>query len=148
MNSSSVGVAPSIWQRHISAAKLNSSDLQNKSFFGKGSSNSKSFWNSLICQASISGFIKKNIENYGVIKLRDKGYEYLIKQITFCIYLDKKKEKMIDNISQNPLNNDINLRNILLELRKKVADTNKVPPYTVFQDVMWFLYKFFFSFLL
>ena len=114
---------------------INSSDLQNKSFFGKGSSNSKSFWNSLICQASISGFIKKNIENYGVIKLCDKGYEYLIKQITFCIYLDKKKEKMIDNISQNPSNNDINLRNILLELRKKVADTNKVPPYTVFQDV-------------
>ena len=114
---------------------INSSDLQNKSFFGKGSSNSKSFWNSLICQASISGFIKKNIENYGVIKLCNKGYEYLIKQITFCIYLDKKKEKMIDNISQNPSNNDINLRNILLELRKKVADTNKVPPYTVFQDV-------------
>ena len=114
---------------------INSSDLQNKSFFGKGSSNSKSFWNSLICQASISGFIKKNIENYGVIKLCDKGYEYLLKQITFCIYLDKKKEKMIDNISQNPSNNDINLRNILLELRKKVADTNKVPPYTVFQDV-------------
>ena len=114
---------------------INSSNLQNKSFFGKGSSNSKSFWNSLICQASISGFIKKNIENYGVIKLCDKGYEYLIKQITFCIHLDKKKEKMIDNISQKPSNNDINLRNILLELRKKVADTNKVPPYTVFQDV-------------
>ena len=113
---------------------INSSGLQKKSFFGKGSNNSKSFWNSLICQASISGFLKKNIENYGVIKLSDKGFEYLIKQFNFCIYLDKKKEKMIDNISHKPSNNDLNLRNILLELRKKVADINKVPPYTVFQD--------------
>ena len=59
---------------------INSYDLQKTSYFGEGSNKSKSFWNSLVCQASISGFIKKNIENYGIIKLTDKGTEYLKNQ--------------------------------------------------------------------
>ena len=52
-------------------------------FFGEGSNNDKSFWNSLISQASISGYIKKNIENYGVIKLNEKGVQYLKNQTSF-----------------------------------------------------------------
>ena len=49
---------------------INNHRLQNSSFFGKGSNYDKSFWNSLISQASISGYIKKNIENYGVYKIK------------------------------------------------------------------------------
>ena len=113
---------------------INSYDLQKISFFSKGSNNSKSFWNSLICQASISGFIKKNIENYGIIKLTDKGTEYLKNQFSFSIYLNEKKNNVNEEITLKPSNNDENLRKILLELRKKVADKNKIPPYTVFQD--------------
>mgnify|MGYP001261207803 FL=1 len=113
---------------------INSYDLQKIPFFGKGSNNSKSFWNSLISQASISGFIKKNIENYGIIKLTDKGIEYLKNQFTFSIYLNEKKNNFIEEITLKPSINDENLRKILLELRKKVADKNKIPPYTVFQD--------------
>ena len=113
---------------------INSYDLQKISFFSKGSNNSKSFWNSLICQASISGFIKKNIENYGIIKLTDKGTEYLKNQFSFSIYLNEKKNNVNEEITIKPSNNDENLRKILLELRKKVADKNKIPPYTVFQD--------------
>ena len=107
--------------------------LQNSSFFGKGSNHDKSSWNSLISQASISGYIKKNIENYGVLKLNEKGIQYLKKQTPFSIYLDKKKDDIDENISNSIINDD-NLRDILLELRKKVADKNKIPPYTVFQD--------------
>ena len=113
---------------------INSYDLQKISFFSKGSNNSKSFWNSLICQASISGFIKKNIENYGIIKLTDKGTEYLKNKFSFSIYLNEKKNNVIEQITLKPSINDENLRKILLELRKKVADKNKIPPYTVFQD--------------
>ena len=113
---------------------INSYDLQKIPFFGKGSNNSKSFWNSLVSQASISGFIKKNIENYGIIKLTDKGTEYLKNQFAFSIYLNEKKNNVIEEITLKPSINDENLRKILLELRKKVADKNKIPPYTVFQD--------------
>ena len=113
---------------------INSYDLQKIPFLGKGSINSKSFWNSLISQASISGFIKKNIENYGIIKLTDKGTEYLKNQFAFSIYLNEKKNNVIEEITLKPSINDENLRKILLELRKKVADKNKIPPYTVFQD--------------
>ena len=113
---------------------INSYDLQKTSYFGEGSNKSKSFWNSLVCQASISGFIKKNIENYGIIKLTDKGIEYLKNQFTFSIYLNEKKNNVIEEITLKPSINDENLRKILLELRKKVADKNKIPPYTVFQD--------------
>ena len=113
---------------------INSYDLQKIPFLGKGSNNSKPFWNSLISQASISGFIKKNIENYGIIKLTDKGTEYLKNQFAFSIYLNEKKNNVIEEITLKPSINDENLRKILLELRKKVADKNKIPPYTVFQD--------------
>ena len=112
---------------------INNHRLQNSSFFGKGSNYDKSSWNSLISQASISGYIKKNIENYGVLKLNEKGIQYLKKQTPFSIYLDKKKDDIDENIT-NLIINDDNLRDILLELRKKVADKNKIPPYTVFQD--------------
>ena len=112
---------------------INNHRLQNSSFFGKGSNYDKSSWNSLISQASISGYIKKNIENYGVLKLNEKGIQYLKKQTHFSIYLDKKKDDIDENIANSIINDD-NLRNILLELRKKVADKNKIPPYTVFQD--------------
>ena len=113
---------------------INSNELQKMSFFGSGSSNSKLFWNSLICQASISGFIKKNIENYGIIKLNDKGFEYLKNQIPFSIYLNNKKNHEIENFTFESSVNDDNLKKILLKLRKKVADKSKIPPYTVFQD--------------
>lgn len=113
---------------------INSYGLQNSPFFGEGLNNDKSFWNSLISQASISGFIKKNIENYGVIKLNEKGVLFLKNQNYFSIYLNTKKDELLDNISMKPLINDDDLRKILLELRKKVADKNKIPPYIVFQD--------------
>ena len=113
---------------------INSYESQKMSFFGKGSNKSKLFWNSLICQASISGFIKKNIENYGILKLNDKGFEYLKNQTAFSIYLNNQKNNEIENFSFKSTNNDDNLKKILLELRKKVADKNKIPPYTVFQD--------------
>ena len=112
---------------------INNHRLQNSSFFRKGSNYDKSSWNSLISQASISGYIKKNIENYGVLKLNEKGIQYLKKQTPFSIYLDKKKDDIDENIANSIINDD-NLRVILLELRKKVADKNKIPPYTVFQD--------------
>ena len=113
---------------------INSYDLQKMSFFDKGLSKDRSFWNSLISQASISGFIKKNIENYGIIKLNDKGFEYLKNQNPFIIYLDNRKDNVIENFTLKSSINDHNLREILLELRKKVADKSKIPPYTVFQD--------------
>ena len=113
---------------------INSYDLQNITSFGKGSNNHKSFWNSLICQASISGFIKKNIENYGVIKLNEKGAEYLKNPKGYSIYINNQKSNLIENITTKSLINDDNLRTILVELRKKIADENKIPPYTVFQD--------------
>ena len=112
---------------------INSQRLQNSPFFAEGSNYDKSFWNSLISQASIAGYIKKNIENYGVIKLNEKGIQYLKKEGYFSIYLDKKKNDIDENIPRSTIN-DENLRGILLELRKKVADKNKIPPYTVFQD--------------
>ena len=68
-----------------------------------------------------------------MLKLNEKGIQYLKKQTHFSIYLDKKKDDIDENIANSIINDD-NLRDILLELRKKVADKNKIPPYTVFQD--------------
>ena len=73
---------------------VNNHRLQNSSFFGKGSNSDKSSWNSLISQASVSGYIKKNIENYGVLKLNEKGIQYLKKQ-THLVFISIKKRMIL-----------------------------------------------------
>ena len=67
-----------------------------------------------------------------MIKLNEKGIQYLKKQTHFSIYLDKKKDDIDESISKSTINDD-KLRDILLELRKKVADKNKIPPSQFFK---------------
>ena len=105
-----------------------------KSFFGEGKYKNEDYWIGLINQSIISGFIKKEIETYGIIKLTSKGIEYLKSPYKFKI-----RQKSIDKINSNIKTFDnieydeILIRN-LKDLRKKIAKENKIPPYVVFQE--------------
>ena len=105
-----------------------------KSFFGEGKYKNEDYWIGLINQSIISGFIKKEIETYGIIKLTSKGIEYLKSPYKFEI-----RQKSINKINSNIKTFDnieydeILIRN-LKDLRKKIAMENKIPPYVVFQE--------------
>ena len=105
-----------------------------KSFFGEGKYKNEDYWIGLINQSIISGFIKKEIETYGIIKLTSKGIEYLKSPYKFEI-----RQKSINKINSNIKTFDnieydeILIRN-LKNLRKKIAMENKIPPYVVFQE--------------
>ena len=105
-----------------------------KSFFGEGKYKNEDYWIGLINQSIISGFIKKEIETYGIIKLTSKGIEYLKSPYKFEI-----RQKSINKINSNiktfdNIEYDEILISNLKDLRKKIAKENKIPPYVVFQE--------------
>ena len=108
-----------------------------KNVFGKGKLGDKDeyFWKSLARQSIVSGHLKKDIEDYGLIRVTNKGKEFINKPHSFLITKDKNFDEILD-VSNNfqKSNIDSNLMNMLLKLRKEVAKTNNVPPYTVFQQ--------------
>lgn len=106
--------------------------------FGEGADKNKQFWTMVYRRALVAGFIEKDIEQYGVIKLTDKGQKYLNKPYSFMLMEDHNFE---DNDDEEKLQEkggvsalDSTLFAILKDLRKKIAKTNNLPPYVIFQD--------------
>ncbi|WBL23211.1 DNA helicase RecQ [Zunongwangia sp. HRR-M8] len=105
--------------------------------FGKGKDKSESFWMALTRQALVAGYLRKDIETYGVIKLTEKGEEFLKNPIPFMMTHDHIFNESSDNAavsSKVSTGVDDKLVSMLKELRKKVAKKNGVPPFVVFQD--------------
>ncbi len=108
-----------------------------KNIFGKGRVGDKdqNFWKSLTRQSIVSGYIKKDIEDYGLLRIRDKGKDFINNSKSFLISIDQNFDENIaitNNIQKS--NIDSNLMNMLVKLRKEVAKDNSVPPYAVFQQ--------------
>ncbi len=108
-----------------------------KDIFGKGrlDDKDKSYWKSLLRQSIVFGFLNKDVEDYGVIKITSKGKGFIKRPLSFLISKDQDFDQNLD-VSNNiqKINVDSNLMKILLKLRKEVAKDNNVPPYTVFQQ--------------
>ena len=108
-----------------------------KNIFGKGRVGDKdqNFWKSLTRQSIVSGYIKKDIEDYGLLRITDKGKDFIKNSKSFLISIDQNFDEnisIINNIQKS--NIDSNLMNMLVKLRKEVAKDNSVPPYAVFQQ--------------
>ncbi|MDT0295715.1 DNA helicase RecQ [Mesonia ostreae] len=106
--------------------------------FGKGKYKNAAFWMALIRQVLVAGFLKKDIETYGVVKITTKGKEYIKKPVSFMMTEDHSYDKGGDskNVSSAKTSGatDERLMKMLKDLRKKVAHKKEVPPYVVFQD--------------
>ncbi|MGA0896471.1 MAG: RecQ family ATP-dependent DNA helicase [Flavobacteriaceae bacterium] len=107
------------------------------SVFGSGSEKESSFWMALIRQALVAGFLTKEIETYGLLRLSQRGKEYLKQPSSFMLTEDHKFEDLgdypiVQKKSTGAL--DTVLMQLLIKLRKEVASTNEVPPYAVFQE--------------
>ncbi|KAA5549520.1 DNA helicase RecQ [Adhaeribacter rhizoryzae] len=107
--------------------------------YGKGNEQDAQFWNSVIRQILLSGFLEKDIENIGVLKVTQKGYDFiqgphpikLAKDHNFEEEVQKEEEK--EEI-QSSAGHDTVLFDMLKALRKKMANQLNLPPYVLFQD--------------
>ena len=112
--------------------------LENSPYFGKGKEHTDNYWKSILRQALVQTFIRKDIETYGILKLTEKGLDFLSgKKMEFKIAEDREYdlEQTAEQVQvQSGGGLDENLFNQLKDLRKKVAKKHDVPPYTVFMD--------------
>lgn len=106
--------------------------------FGAGSEKTRQFWTMVYRRALVSCFIEKDIEQYGVIKLTEEGQKFLDDPKSFMLMEDhnfeenEEEEKIQEKGGVSAL--DSTLFAILKDLRKKIAKTNNLPPYVIFQD--------------
>ena len=92
--------------------------------------------NAVIRQALISGYLEKDVNNYGVLKVTDKGHDFIKKPQSFEITEDRdfEEEAEAEMQEESILAVDPGLFKMLKELRKKLSKDLDVPPYVIFQD--------------
>lgn len=108
--------------------------------FGIGNGESPGYWDSVIRQAMVNGYVTKDIENYGHIRVTKKGKEFLNKphaiKLTkphdFTRVEDYENASLPQNVGIATA--DQELFNLLKDLRKKISKQKDVPPFVIFQD--------------
>ena len=105
--------------------------------FGSGEDMDEKLWNPVIRQALIAGFLKKDVENYGILKLTSAGKKFRKKPESFMIVLDNEfsEDDEDDEGGSGSSALDPALYSMLKDLRKKISKNLQLPPYVIFQDV-------------
>ena len=112
--------------------------------FGSGSDEEKSIWESVIRQALLGNYLKKDIENYGIIKITKKGKDFLKNPVSFKIVkeddddddltdLEAEDSEMLASGAGSGGAADPVLYSMMKDLRKKISKKLDVPPYVIFQ---------------
>lgn len=118
-------------------ALVSSHRAHEKSVFGIGSDKTENHWMALIRQVLVAGFLKKEIELYGILHITEKGKEFLENPISFMMTKDheynKERDEAIVSASKGGVA-DEKLLKLLKSIRKSQADKLGVPPFVVFQD--------------
>lgn len=123
--------------RGTDSQELKTFGLDKLPLFGKGSDKDDIFWNSLFRQALLNNYLKKEIENYGIIKVTDGGRAFVAKPTSFKISINRDLVSEASNYTSENSRSaalDKTLYNMLVDLRKSVSKAKNVPPYVVFQD--------------
>jgi ATP-dependent DNA helicase RecQ len=108
--------------------------------FGQGSEKDENFWNSVARQALVNGLLRKDIENYGLLKLTDEGKSFIKNPQPFTMPIDhdysnvdEADDSIITQQKGSGATDEV-LFNALKDLRKKIAKERNLPPYVIFQD--------------
>jgi ATP-dependent DNA helicase RecQ len=122
-----------------SNALIKSHRTEDKEFFASGTEHLASYWMALLRQLLVAGFLRKDIETYGLIKITPQGLDYLENPISFMMtedhsFKEANDNKIITNQKGGGFAADDNLFRILKVERKKVADRLNLPPFVIFQD--------------
>ena len=105
--------------------------------FGSAEGSDAQHLNAVIRQAILEGYIERGIENYGILRITDKGRAFLKHPKSFRIvedgdFAEEEEEPIVKGGSACAA--DPELYAILTALRKRIASDNKLPPYVIFQD--------------
>ena len=106
--------------------------------FGIGEDDDDKIWNPVIRQALIAGYLKKDVENYGLLKITSAGKKFVKSPKSFMIVKDAEFSDDYDSSSDHDGGTgalDPTLSAMLRDLRKKVSKRMQRPPYVIFQDV-------------
>lgn len=107
-------------------------------FFGKGNDHDEKYWMALIRQVLVDGLLSKDIETYGVLKLSEKGADFIKNPVSFLMSEDHEYSETDDETvvtaAKSSGTADEALMTMLIDLRKKVAKKLGVPPFVVFQE--------------
>jgi len=110
--------------------------------FGAGKEKDDNFWNSVLRKAILSNYLRKDVEEYGIIKITEAGHEYLTDPVSVSIVLNHSYPTASEsddivvgngNGRQNGAVDNV-LLGLLKDLRKTVAKQKSLPPYVIFQD--------------
>lgn len=119
-------------------AMIKSHRTDGQPFFGSGKDQEPEHWMALLRQVLIAGFLRKDIETYGVIKITDAGKVYLEQPTSFMMTEDHRFKEANDDSIITPQKGgnaaDQNLFQILKNERKRLADKLELPPFVIFQD--------------
>jgi ATP-dependent DNA helicase RecQ len=112
--------------------------------YGKGREYNETaeFWCSLIKQIAIYGYLEKDVDNYGILKLTQRGLNYIEDPYPLTLAKDHNYDQVAteedDDKDNAPTSGgaayDQELLGLLKALRKKVAKEKNLPPYVIFQD--------------
>jgi ATP-dependent DNA helicase RecQ len=111
---------------------------QDHDLFGAGEDEDNKLWNPVIRQALIAGYLKKDVENYGLLKVTSAGKKFLKHPESFMIVEDKEFNEDYESSAEQEGGTsalDPTLNAMLKDLRKKVSKQMNRPPYVIFQDV-------------
>ena len=106
--------------------------------FGMGEDEDDKIWNPVIRQAIIAGYLKKDVENYGLLKLTAAGKRFIKHPQSFMIVMDNEftdEAEPDDTPTMTGSALDPELYAMLKDLRRRVAERVKLPPYVIFQDI-------------
>ena len=109
---------------------------QNLEEFGSGEDDDDKIWSPLLRQAVIAGYLKKDVENYGLLKITSDGKKFIKNPKSFEIVEDKEfDDDYSEEGGETTSALDPTLCAMLRDLRKKVSKQMERPPYVIFQDV-------------
>jgi ATP-dependent DNA helicase RecQ len=107
--------------------------------FGVGKEKDEHFWNALIRQVLVAGLISKDIESYGIIKLTDKGRDFIENPTSFTVIKEHDFTGTDDEDSLFLAGGkgdafDVALYQLLVDLRKSISKEKSIPPFVIFQE--------------
>lgn len=106
--------------------------------FGSGEDEDPKVWNPVIRQALIAGYLKKDVENYGLLKLTALGKKFIKSPESFMVVEDVEFNDDYDDEAAGGMGGgaalDETLFAMLKSLRKEISRKKKVPQYVIFQD--------------
>ena len=105
--------------------------------FGSGEDDNPKIWNPVIRQALIAGYLKKEVENYGLLKVTAAGKKFIKHPTTFMVAEDHEFNDDADLTAAEGGTSalDPTLSSMLMDLRRKWSRKLDRPPYVIFQDV-------------